>query len=50
MQEYLRSELERLASTPSIDDWLDVVRERKASYGRKIPRRKLLDARNADRK
>ena len=30
MQEYLRGELERLASRPSIDRWLERVRERQS--------------------
>ncbi len=33
MQEYLRGELERIASRPSLDTWLNSVRERKANGG-----------------
>lgn len=50
MQEYLRGELERLALSPSIDSWIDAVRERKARYGSKVTRREVLSARDADRK
>ena len=35
MQEYLREELERLAARPSVRDWVEGVRERKAAAGRR---------------
>lgn len=50
MQEYLLSELERLASQPSIDEWLRRVRERVEESGTHIPRSAILEARDADRK
>ena len=50
MQEYLRGELERLAHSPTIDAWIDVVRERKARYSSKVTREQVLSARDADRK
>ncbi len=48
MQEYLRQELERLTSRPSVDAWLDSVRERKDMTGRRLPVRKILSHRDAD--
>jgi plasmid stability protein len=50
MQEYLRGELERIASRPSTETWLQTVRERKAAAGTRIPAKKIVNARNADRK
>ena len=50
MQEYLRAELERIASRPAVENWLETVRERKSADGARIPARKILNARNSDRK
>ena len=50
MQEFLLGELERIASRPSIADWLLSVRERKAVYGTRVPPDTILSARDADRK
>ncbi len=50
MQEYLRSELERLASRPSLDVWLANVRETKDAAGTRIIPSKILRARDSDRK
>ncbi len=50
MQEYLRGELERLASRPTIDGWLDRVRDRKAAGDRRLGTRKILSARDAGRR
>jgi hypothetical protein len=50
MQEYLRGELERLASRPSLEAWLEGVRDRKRAAERRIPVRKLISARDADRR
>ena len=49
MQEYLLSELERLATQPTIDAWLREVRERVEASGTHIPRSAILEARDADR-
>jgi cation transport regulator ChaC len=49
MQEYLLSELEQLASQPTIDEWLHQVRERVEASGTHIPRSAILEARYADR-
>lgn len=50
MQEYLRSELERLASRPSLDVWLASVRETKDAADTRIIPSKILRARDSDRK
>ncbi len=50
MQEFLRCELERIASRPSIDVWLQEVRRRKEAAGTRIPPSTILRARDADRK
>lgn len=49
MQEFLRGELERIASRPSVDDWVREIREVKAAYGTHVPTSAILAARNADR-
>ena len=50
MQEFLLGELERIASRPSIDDWLREVRRRKAAAGTRIPAASILRSRDADRR
>ncbi|MDA1092196.1 MAG: hypothetical protein O3A25_02825 [Acidobacteria bacterium] len=50
MQEYLRQELERVASRPSLESWLAAVRDRKVSSGRQLSARKILAHREADRR
>lgn len=49
MQEFLRGELERMASRPSLDAWLGRVRYRKQASGARVPTSTILQARNADR-
>jgi len=49
MQEFLRTELERLASRPSLEAWLAGLRDRKQSTGTRVPPSKILRARDADR-
>ena len=49
MQEYLRGELERLVSMPSVETWLGEVRERKAVTGTRVSTASILRARDADR-
>lgn len=49
MQEFLLAELERIASQPSIDQWLREVRERKAAMTSNVSREAILEARDADR-
>jgi plasmid stability protein len=50
MQEFLRGELEKIASRPSIEVWLQTVRERKDAAGTRVDTATILQARDADRK
>ena len=50
MQEFLRGELEKIASRPSIEVWLQTVRERKEAARSRVDRDTILKARDADRK
>lgn len=49
MQEFLRSELVRLASRPSMAAWLGSLRERKEAAGSRVPPERIVHARNRDR-
>jgi plasmid stability protein len=49
MQEFLRGELERIASKPSHGELLDAVRRRKEAAGTRILPSSILRARDADR-
>ena len=49
MQEFLRFELERIASRPSLDTWLQQVRERKEAAQTRVRPSRILRARDADR-
>ena len=49
MQEFLRCELERIASKPSVGAWLQDVRSRKAETKTRIPPSRILRVRDADR-
>lgn len=49
MQGFLRRELERIASRPAVDEWLQGVRDRKAAAGSHISTASILQARDADR-
>jgi antitoxin FitA len=50
MQEFLRAELERLAARPSIDAWLQQVRNRKRATRTRISSKQILETRSADRR
>ncbi len=50
MQAYLRDELQRIASRPSLESWLEGVRERKQAAGTRVRASTLLRARDSDRK
>lgn len=50
MQEFLREELVRIATRPSIHAWIEGVRERKRSSGAKVSRRGILEHRDDDRR
>lgn len=49
MQEFLRCELERIASRPSLGAWLERVRNRKQAAGSRVLPSSILRARDADR-
>ena len=49
MQEFLRSELERIASRPSVGTWIQEVRARKYATGTRVSSSDILSARDADR-
>ena len=49
MQEFLRGELERIASRPALGVWLQGVRERKAVAETRVQPYRILDARDSDR-
>ena len=50
MQEFLREELERLAARPTIEQWLDRVRERKRAAPARLSPDEILQHRDADRR
>ena len=50
MQEFLRGELERIASRPSAAAWLQEVRARKAAAETRVEPQKIVRARDAGRK
>jgi plasmid stability protein len=50
MQEFLRAELQRLASRPSIDAWLQQVRRRKRGTQTRISSKQILENKDADRR
>jgi hypothetical protein len=49
MQEFLRCELERIASRPSLGAWLQGVRDRKEAAGTQLPPSSILSTRDSDR-
>jgi antitoxin FitA len=50
MQEFLRAALERLASRPTVDAWLQQVRRRKRATQSRITSEQILKNRDADRR
>ena len=50
MQEFLRTELERLAARPQVDELLSRIRERKATARTRVSPKDILAHRNADRR
>ena len=50
MQEFLRGELEKLASRPSLARWLEQVRARKTVLGTHVSARRIIGHRDADRR
>jgi hypothetical protein len=49
MREYLRAELERIASRPSLEIWLEQVRQRKCASRTRVSAARKLRARDAER-
>jgi len=50
MQEYLRAELERIASRPSVESWVEQVRRRKRAANNQISAAEIVRQRDADRR
>ena len=50
MQGFLRDELERIASRPSVEEWLQQVREHKKAAGTRVAPSAILRARDAGRR
>jgi plasmid stability protein len=50
MQEFLRAELERLAARPSLEAWLKQLGSRKRASQARVPARRILAGRDADRR
>ncbi len=50
MQEYLKAQLEKLASRPSMHEWMERVRDRKRASGRRVSAKSILKHRDADRR
>ena len=50
MQEYLRLALERLASRPTAEAWLEQVQRRKRASGSRVAAAEILAGRDADRR
>jgi plasmid stability protein len=49
LQEFVRLELERLATRPTIDEWLDDVRSVVERSGTRLTAAEILKLRDADR-
>ncbi|MHB8631713.1 MAG: FitA-like ribbon-helix-helix domain-containing protein [Candidatus Limnocylindria bacterium] len=50
LQEHLRSELVELARKPSVEDLLARTRSRKSAIGARLPARRILAHRDAERR
>ncbi len=50
MQEFLRSELVRMAARPSVSTWLEQVRKRKRASATRVSSEEILRSREADRR
>ena len=50
MQEFLRAELERIASRPSVKTWMEHVRRRKRATQTSLTADQILAGRDADRR
>ncbi len=50
MQEFLRAELEKLASPPSLDAWIHQVRKRKRTAPTRVTSKQIIENRDVDRR
>jgi plasmid stability protein len=50
MQQYLHAELERIASKPTVDEWLEEVRQLRKTSRTRVSTAQILQAKDADRK
>ena len=50
MQEFLRREIERLTTRPSVEKWLNQARERKRAAQSRVSQQEILQHRDADRR
>jgi antitoxin FitA len=50
MQEFLRSELQRIADRPSVETWLKSVRDRKEAAATRVKASAIISARDTDRR
>ena len=50
LEEYLSGLLERLASKPPVEAWVERVQERKAAFGTRVTAAEILGVRDRDRK
>lgn len=50
MEEYLRGQLSRIASRPTIEQWVADARERKRAAGTRLSADQILESRDADRR
>jgi plasmid stability protein len=50
MQEFLRAALERLASRPTVEAWVQQVRSRKRASQTRITSEQILKSRDSDRR
>ena len=50
MQAFLRCELERIASFPSLDEWVEGVGDRAEAADNRVPPSVILTARDRDRR
>ncbi len=50
VQQYLRGELKRLVTKPTVHEWMENVRTRKRLSDNRVSTESILQARDADRK
>lgn len=50
LEEYLRGQLARIASRPTIEEWIQETRERKRATGTRVSAEQILESRDAHRR